>query len=81
MNTEVNCSQGETVLAALLIAVPIIAVWHMEIAMVAGNIDCSDFATMTNGFWSAPGCQVVHVWMYILFAVNWSGALYLLLRR
>lgn len=57
----------------LLVFVPVMFVWHLEIGSYSGN-------TLTNGFMYFDGLQVYHLGMYSLFLINFLAA-YVLITR
>lgn len=62
-------------LAIGLVAMPLFFIWHTEVAIAAGNIECYDFGSLTNGFANFSGCTTYHVWMYLMLFVSYLGAL------
>jgi hypothetical protein len=65
----------------LLITVPLLAMWTIEIALVSGphSFTCRMFGAVNSGLIQVPGCAAYHLAMYIMFVCAGAGA-WLLIR-
>jgi hypothetical protein len=74
-------SRIATTVAILLVAVPLLSMWTIEIALVSGphSFDCRMFGGVSSGLVSVPGCAAYHLAMYIMFACTGAGS-WLLIR-
>jgi len=80
LRRETTVSYADILVAWLLVAAVSAGVWHFEVVLLAGGVGCNDYGVATNGFWTASGCLVWHVYMYLLLAAAHIGYFYLLCR-
>lgn len=68
---------AKAVLPILLVAAPILFVWHVEIIYPIGP---SVAGSVTNGVVWFKGSHIYHATMYLLFLVNATAAAYIITR-